>query len=160
MNLAIIRWCMARAFVVGLALLLTHPLFAAETVGPVTDAIGVVKIPKGAPILIGAYWVISGADTALGLDSKRGAELGFRNIGDKLTVIRSSSRSRSIRQRRGRPDRGDQAGIQPADLDRARWRLLQCRHAGRADPVAAGHHQHLQRLLGAVADRARSRAAI
>jgi branched-chain amino acid transport system substrate-binding protein len=57
---------------------------AAQTLGPVTDPIGVVRIPKGAPIQIGGYWVISGADTALGLDSERGAQLAFRNIGDKL----------------------------------------------------------------------------
>jgi branched-chain amino acid transport system substrate-binding protein len=62
---------------------LAHPL-CAETQGPVTDPIGVVRIPKGAPIQIGAYWVMSGADTAMGIDSKRGAELAFRRIGNKL----------------------------------------------------------------------------
>jgi branched-chain amino acid transport system substrate-binding protein len=68
----------------GLVLLLSHPLFAAQTVGPVTDDIGVIKIPKGAPIQIGGYWVISGPDTALGLDSKRGAEIALADIGNKL----------------------------------------------------------------------------
>lgn len=57
---------------------------AAETVGPVTDEIGVVKIPKGQPILIGGYWVISGPDTALGLDSKRGAEVYFAEKGNMI----------------------------------------------------------------------------
>jgi len=56
----------------------------AVTVGPVTDEIGVVKIPKGAPIQIGGYWVLSGADAALGLDQKRGAELAFRDHGRKI----------------------------------------------------------------------------
>jgi branched-chain amino acid transport system substrate-binding protein len=69
---------------VGLVLLLAHPLYAAQTVGPATDDIGVIKIPKGAPIQIGGYWVISGPDTALGLDSKRGAEIAFADIGNKL----------------------------------------------------------------------------
>ena len=46
---------------------------AAETKGPVTDDLGVVEIPKDAPIVIGGYWVISGPDTALGVDSRRGA---------------------------------------------------------------------------------------
>jgi branched-chain amino acid transport system substrate-binding protein len=64
-------------------LVTAHPL-AAATLGPVTDPIGVVRIPKGAPIQIGAYWVMSGPDTAMGIDSKRGAELAFRNIGNKL----------------------------------------------------------------------------
>jgi ABC-type branched-subunit amino acid transport system substrate-binding protein len=84
MSLAVARWCLARAFVAGLILLLAHPLFAAQMLSPVTDDLGVVKIPKGAPIVIGGYWVISGADTAMGIDSKRGAELAFRNIGGKL----------------------------------------------------------------------------
>ena len=48
---------------------------AAETKGPVTDEIGVVKIPKGAPIFIGGYWTLSGPDTALGLDQKRAVEI-------------------------------------------------------------------------------------
>ena len=43
------------------ALLATAPLSPrAETKGPVTDEIGVVEIPKDAPIMIGGYWVISG----------------------------------------------------------------------------------------------------
>ena len=64
------------------ALLATAPLTArAETKGPVTDDLGVVDIPKDAPIVIGGYWVISGPDTALGLDSKRGAEIAFDDIG-------------------------------------------------------------------------------
>lgn len=49
----------------------------AETVGPVTDDVGVVKIPKGQPILIGALLVLSGPDLSLGLDASRGAEIAF-----------------------------------------------------------------------------------
>ena len=49
----------------------------AETVGPVTDNVGVVKVPKGQPILIGALLVLSGPDIALGLDASRGAEIAF-----------------------------------------------------------------------------------
>jgi branched-chain amino acid transport system substrate-binding protein len=60
------------------------PLRAAQTIGPVTDPIGVIKIQAGAPIQIGGYWVLSGADTALGLDSKRGAEIAAADIGGKL----------------------------------------------------------------------------
>lgn len=54
---------------------------AAETKGPVTDAIGVLVIPKGAPIQIGGYWVLSGADTALGLDQKRAVEIAIKEKG-------------------------------------------------------------------------------
>ena len=56
----------------------------AETKGPVTDDLGVVEIPKDAPIVIGGYWVISGPDTALGVDSKRGVEIAFDDIGAKI----------------------------------------------------------------------------
>ena len=53
----------------------------AETKGPVTDEIGVLVIPKGAPIQIGGYWVLSGADTALGLDQKRAVEIAIKEKG-------------------------------------------------------------------------------
>jgi branched-chain amino acid transport system substrate-binding protein len=73
-----------QAVVAGVCLLTTYPTRAGETLGPVTDPIGVIKIPARAPIQIGGYWVLSGADTALGLDSKRGAEIAIADIGDKL----------------------------------------------------------------------------
>src|SRR5688500_19170433 len=57
---------------------------AAETKGPVTDELGVVEIPAGAPIVIGGYWVISGPDTALGLDSQRGVEVAFDELGNQI----------------------------------------------------------------------------
>jgi branched-chain amino acid transport system substrate-binding protein len=57
---------------------------AKETKGPVTDDIGVIAIPKGAPIVIGGYWVLSGADVALGLDQKRAVELNIKDHGGKL----------------------------------------------------------------------------
>ena len=57
---------------------------AAQTLGPVTDDIGVIRIAKGAPIQIGGYWVISGPDTALGVDERRGAELAFKDVGSKI----------------------------------------------------------------------------
>ena len=68
----------------GLTLLALAGTASAATVGPVTDDIGVIRIAKGAPIQIGAYWVMSGADTALGLDEKRGVEIAFKELGNKL----------------------------------------------------------------------------
>lgn len=50
---------------------------AEETKGPVTDAIGVVVIEPGAPILLGGYWALSGAEISLGLDQQRGVELAL-----------------------------------------------------------------------------------
>jgi len=57
---------------------------SAETKGPVTDDLGVVEVPAGAPITIGGYWVLSGPDTALGVDSKRGAEVAIDDIGGQI----------------------------------------------------------------------------
>ncbi len=48
-----------------------------ETLGPVTDSVGVVKVAKGQPILIGALLVLSGPDLSLGVDASRGAEIAF-----------------------------------------------------------------------------------
>jgi branched-chain amino acid transport system substrate-binding protein len=74
--------------VLGLAAMLLASLhqtsFAAQTVGPVTDDIGVIRVPRGAPVQIGAYWVLSGPDTALGLDSRRGAEIAIKDFGSKI----------------------------------------------------------------------------
>ena len=72
------------AAVSAIALLGMGVAASAETVGPVTDELGVIKIPKGAPIQIGGYWTISGPDTALGLDQKRGAEIAMDDWGNKV----------------------------------------------------------------------------
>ena len=45
-----------------------------------SDPLGVVKIPKGAPIEIGGYWGLSGSDAALGVDQKRGVEIAIKNM--------------------------------------------------------------------------------
>ncbi len=66
------------------ALLCMAHTATAATVGPVTDELGVIRIAKGAPIQIGAYWVLSGADTALGVDEKRGVEIAFKDVGGKV----------------------------------------------------------------------------
>lgn len=57
---------------------------AAETKGPVTDPIGVARVPKGQPLVLGGYWVLSGADTALGLDQKRAVEIAIGDMGGTL----------------------------------------------------------------------------
>jgi branched-chain amino acid transport system substrate-binding protein len=68
----------------ALALTVNFAAEAEETKGPVTDEIGVVEIPEGAPMLIGGYWVTSGPDTALGVDSQRGVEIAFDEIGNTI----------------------------------------------------------------------------
>ena len=60
------------ASVLAMGAITASQALADETLGPVTDKIGVVKIAKGDPIHIGTYYVISGPDTALGLDQQRG----------------------------------------------------------------------------------------
>ncbi len=72
------------AVVAGLAMLLFGQVASAATVGPVTDPLGVIRVPKGAPIVIGDYLVLSGPDTALGLDEKRGIEIAIKDAGGKL----------------------------------------------------------------------------
>lgn len=60
------------------------PAAPAATVGPVTDAVGVVKIAKGASLTI-AYWlVVAGPDASLGIDSRRGIEIAIDDKGGKL----------------------------------------------------------------------------
>ena len=50
---------------------------SAETLGGVTDAIGVVKVAKGQPVFLGGMMVLAGPDLALGLDASRGAQIAF-----------------------------------------------------------------------------------
>ncbi len=78
-----IKSCTVAALAIA-ALGLIPSAYAKETKGPVTDDIGVLAIPKGAPIQFGAYWVMSGADSALGIDEKRGVEIAFKDHGGKL----------------------------------------------------------------------------
>ena len=75
-------WAFATLAVAALAG--TSAAQAAETKGGVTDDIGVLAIPKGAPIQFGGYWVMSGADSALGIDAKRGVEIAFKDHGGML----------------------------------------------------------------------------
>lgn len=85
MTLKLIRWCLARLIAVGEpSLALAHPVPAAQMVGPVTDDIGVIKTPAGALIQIGGDRMMAGADTPLGLDSKRGLDIATSDIGGKL----------------------------------------------------------------------------
>jgi branched-chain amino acid transport system substrate-binding protein len=74
----------ALAMALAAAALLGMQIAKAVTVGPVTDPIGVVRIPKGAPVMIGTYLVLSGPDTALGEDEKRAIEIGAKNVGNKI----------------------------------------------------------------------------
>ena len=69
---------------------------AAETKGPVTDDIGVVEIPKDAPIVIGGYWVISGPGYgARPRFEARRRDRVRRDRQHRSPAIRSSSSSRT-----------------------------------------------------------------
>ncbi|MGH7077829.1 MAG: ABC transporter substrate-binding protein, partial [Acetobacteraceae bacterium] len=81
MKSALYAACFSLALLAGLSGL---PPAEAATAGPVTDSLGVIRIPKGAPVVIGGYWVLSGPDTALGLDEKRAVEVAIDDIGGKL----------------------------------------------------------------------------
>ena len=75
------RTCFAATILGGV--MLATPA-RAETLGPVTDDVGVVKIAKGQPILIGGLLVLSGPDLSLGVDASRGAEIAFADHKDML----------------------------------------------------------------------------
>src|SRR5215472_3473652 len=72
------HWLLCSLGAIALGAFAATTAVAAETKGPVTDDIGVLVIPKGAPIQIGGYWVLSGADAALGLDQKRAVEIAVK----------------------------------------------------------------------------------
>ena len=134
---------------------------AAETKGPVTDDIGVVEIPKDAPIVIGGYWVISGPDTALGLDSKRGVEIAFDDIkntiaGHAIQFVVEDDRAMPKAARPRRPSSPTLPNI-VAVLGPG---LLECCDGGGADPVEGRHRRHRHGHDGAFADRGRSQARL
>lgn len=78
----LLSW-LAVAAILGVGAITSTPAHAVK-VGPVDDPLGVVKIAKGQPIVVGGYWVLSGADTALGLDSKRAVEVYFQQVKNQL----------------------------------------------------------------------------
>ena len=80
-----VRRTVLRGLAVGsmAAAMLSGPA-RAETLGPVTDDLGVVKVAHGQPILIGGLLVLSGPDLALGVDASRGAQVAFDDHGDTL----------------------------------------------------------------------------
>lgn len=62
-------------------------LFAAGAAAqqqPVTDPIGVVRIAKGQPLVVGYWLVVAGPDASLGVDSRRGIEIAIEDRGGKL----------------------------------------------------------------------------
>lgn len=75
-----------RTTLAALSLIVLQPGLteAAESKGPVTDEIGVLVIPKGQPIQIGAFWVTAGPDATLGIDQKRAAEVAIQDLGGEL----------------------------------------------------------------------------
>ncbi len=79
------RCAVLRGFAaIGLAATILSSAAQAETLGPVADEVGVVKVARGQPILIGALLVLSGPDLSLGVDASRGAEIAFDDHGNKL----------------------------------------------------------------------------
>ena len=80
-----LRCTVLRGFAAGcLTATILSGAVQAETLGPVTDDVGVVKVAKGQPILIGALLVLSGPDLSLGVDASRGAEIAFDDHSNTL----------------------------------------------------------------------------
>ncbi|TBW35485.1 branched-chain amino acid ABC transporter substrate-binding protein [Siculibacillus lacustris] len=77
------NWFGSTTLAASLVVIACAPL-RAETLGPVTDELGVVKILKGQPILIGGYASQSGGDTNQGIAELHGAELALKDFGGKV----------------------------------------------------------------------------
>ena len=72
-----------RVGALGVAALLALGACSGGAAAP-SDELGVISVPAGDPITI-AYWgVLSGADSTLGEDSKRGVEIAIEDKGKKL----------------------------------------------------------------------------
>ena len=72
---------MKRILTVGIALVLTVGLIVA--VGSATAA-DVVKLRKGEPVHLAYWFVVSGPNTSLGMDTVRGIELAMEDFGGKV----------------------------------------------------------------------------
>jgi branched-chain amino acid transport system substrate-binding protein len=57
---------------------------SAVTVGPVTDPVGVVRVPRGQPLTIAYWFVVAGPDASLGIDTRRGVEIAIDDKGGRL----------------------------------------------------------------------------
>jgi len=57
---------------------------AAKADDHVKDSIGVVKLQKGEPIVVGFWSVLSGPDTSLGLDQLRGVQIAVEDWGGEI----------------------------------------------------------------------------
>lgn len=73
----------AAAAVVGAGALAAAPAMSADVDG-VMDDLRVVKLRAGEPIVIGVYQVLSGPDTALGLDQYRGIQVAADDVGNQI----------------------------------------------------------------------------
>lgn len=59
----------------------------AETLGPVSDDLGVLKVPAGSPITIGFYGSMSGPDTNQGIDEQRGIAIAVKDVGGTIAGL-------------------------------------------------------------------------
>ena len=134
---------------------------AAETKGPVTDDLGVLVIPKGAPIQFGAYWVMSGADSALGIDEKRGVEIAIKDQGGTLV---GHPIKLNVEDDGCNAEGGQTAATKlAANPNTAIVLGPACSSAatsGRANSLEGRHHRHRHGDHGAEADRAGPKARI
>ncbi|MGE0094866.1 MAG: branched-chain amino acid ABC transporter substrate-binding protein [Alphaproteobacteria bacterium] len=77
------RALLTSAVVAGTLALASGSAWAVK-VGPVEDPVRVVKVPKGQPIVMALYTVLSGPDAGQGLDPYRGAQLAVDDLKGKL----------------------------------------------------------------------------
>ena len=70
--------------VAAAAVLSAGMLASTGAIAEVDDPIRVVKVAEGQPIVIGVYTVMSGPDTALGLDQWRGVQVAADDVGGTI----------------------------------------------------------------------------
>ena len=105
--------------------------------------------------------MLSGPDTALGFDEKRGVEIAIKDIGGNLLghPIKLNAEDDQCNAEGGQTAATKLAST-PQHGDRARPRLLVSGDAGGADPVAGRHRRYRHRVHRPGADRARPQAGI
>ncbi|MDQ0472098.1 branched-chain amino acid ABC transporter substrate-binding protein [Labrys wisconsinensis] len=75
-----------KSWILSLALLTpVSSAVYAQTSGPVTDPIGVVKLAPGEPIVLGQWGSMSGPDSTQGIDERRGMEVAISDAGSQIS---------------------------------------------------------------------------
>ena len=133
---------MKRNLTIGIALLLILGLVIA--VGSATAASkGVVKLRKGEPVHLAYWFVVSGPNTSLGMDTVRGIELAMEDFGGKVKghPIKLTGQDTGCGPEGGAGGRYENR-FRSHHRRSDRLQLLQRGPGRRTDPVGSRHPHH------------------